>query len=187
MIRHLLGATLAIALILFIALPPASSRTWRTTPDQLARDYLTINDTRPGGEMVLLMWLASPMLQPGINGRENLAAILDRYVLIMAVHGHFDRVSGTASFDDITALQATDKNGAPLNALTQDKIPPTAAGIVTVMEGVFRQVVGPMGKGMKTFIFDSGSVGVCKSGVLSVPYAGETYTWKTPIPGCQQI
>ena len=186
MIRHFLGATLAVALICFVALAPASSRTWRTTPDQLARDYLTINDTRPGGEIVLLMWFAPPLVQPQMTGADTLRAVLEKYVLIMAVHGNLDKASGTLSFENIDSLQANDQNGTPLTLLPRDNLPPTAAGMVVAMEGMMRQSLGSMGKGMKMFIFDTGSLGACKAGVMSVPFAGETYTWKMPVPGCPQ-
>jgi hypothetical protein len=187
LIRHLLRASLAVTLVCFIALPQASSRTWKTTPDQLAKDYLTINDTRPGGEFVLLMWFAPPMIQPQMTGADTLRAILDKYILIMAVHGNLDKASGTLSFENIDSLQANDQNGKPLNLLPRDNLPPTAAGIVAAMEGMMRQSLGSMGKGMKMFIFDAGSLGACKAGGMSIPFAGETYTWKTPVPGCPQI
>lgn len=187
MIRHFVGATLAIALIFLMASAPASSRTWKTTPDQLAKDYLTINDARPGGEFILLMWFAPPMVQPQMSGADTLRAVLEKYVLIMAVHGNLDKASGTLSFENIDSLQANDQNGKPLNALPRDNLPPTAAGMVAVMEGMMRQSLGSMGKGMKMFIFDAGSLGACKAGGMSIPLAGETYTWKTPVPGCPQI
>jgi hypothetical protein len=185
LIGHLLRATLAVALVLFVALPPASSRTWKTTPDQIAQDYLTINDTRPGGEVVLLIWFASPMIRPGLSGGPGLALVLDKYVAITAVHGHLDKASGTVSFDDFNLLQANDQDGKSLTMVPRDKLPPTVAGVVTVLEGLYHQAAGAMGQGMKMFIFEAGSIGVCKPGRLSVPFAGETYTWNTPIPGCR--
>jgi hypothetical protein len=183
--RYGLRAALAAAFLLF-AFYPASSRVWRATPDQLAQDYLTINDTRPGGELVLLLWFAPPMVRPGIGGGTELSAVLERYVALMTVHGRLDKASGTMSFDDFDTLQANDQAGKPLTVVPKDKLPPTVAGVVTIMEGLYRQAAGAMGKGMKMFIFEAGSVDACKTGALSVPFAGETYTWTTPIPGCHQ-
>jgi len=39
---------------------------------------------------------------------------------------------------------------------------------------------------MKMFVFESGAIDSCKKGQLAVPLAGETYTWDTPFPGCEQ-
>jgi hypothetical protein len=186
LIRHLLRATLAVALISLVALPPASSRVWKSTPDQIAKDYLTINDTRPGGELVLLMWFAPPMVRSDMSGAEALRPILEKYVILMAVHGNLDKASGTLSFEDIETLQANDQTGKPLKLLMRDNLPPATAGIVAVVEGMLRQSLGTMGKGMKVFVFEAGGVGACKDSGLSIPLAGETYTWKTPVPGCAQ-
>jgi hypothetical protein len=52
------------------------------------------------------------------------------------------------------------------------------------MEAMFRQSLGTFGQGMKVFVFDAAGVTSCKPGGLTVPFADETYTWQTPIPGC---
>jgi hypothetical protein len=57
--------------------------------------------------------------------------------------------------------------------------------MLVAVEQMFRQSLGAMGKGTKMFVFDAGDVGSCKKGELDIPLAGDTYTWKTPFPGCQ--
>jgi hypothetical protein len=56
--------------------------------------------------------------------------------------------------------------------------------MITGMEAVFRQSLGAMGSGMKTFLFNGEGIDSCKKGQLAVQFAGETYTWDTPFPGC---
>jgi hypothetical protein len=46
-----------------------------------------------------------------------------------------------------------------------------------------RQTIGQMGQGMHFFAFEGG-VHACEKGQLSIPFAGETYIYDTPIPGC---
>jgi hypothetical protein len=163
---------------------PASSRQWKATPEAMARDYSFIQDSRPGGELVLIGWFIPEMTARNTPGADVLAEMLHKYVVILAVHGHVDRATGTMSVDDVNSLEAKDQSGNPLAAVAKDDLPPTNIAVLTAMEGFLRQSFGAMGKGLKMFIFDAGSVGSCKQGQLSVPFAGETYTWDTPIPGC---
>jgi hypothetical protein len=37
---------------------------------------------------------------------------------------------------------------------------------------------------MEFFTFDAGRAHACAKGAISIPLAGETYTWETPFPGC---
>jgi hypothetical protein len=39
----------------------AACREWKATPEALAREYATINDSRPGGELILLLWFVPEM------------------------------------------------------------------------------------------------------------------------------
>jgi hypothetical protein len=100
------------------------------------------------------------------------------------VHYRIEKLSGTVTFEEINALEARDANGSPLTPLAREDLPPATISLLTYLETIFRQTLGAMGKGTKVFIFNAGDVDACKEGELSVPLAGETYTWKTPIPGC---
>jgi hypothetical protein len=185
-LRRLFAAALMTAALSVVAASTASSRIWKATPDAIARDYATINDTRPGGELVLLMWFVPTMVRSDMSGAPNLIAMLQKYVVVMAVHGHLDKASGTLSFDDIDTLEAKDQAGKPLNLLVRSVMPPAPTAVLAAVETLFRQSLGAMGKGMKMFVFDAADVDSCKKGEMSIPFAGETYTWDTPIPGCPQ-
>jgi len=164
-----------------IAFSPASSRIWKATPNAIAGDYANIQDNRVKGEAVVLRWIAPPTLPA--EGSPVFKAVLERYVVILAFHGKFQS-SGEASFDDIDTLEARDQSDKPLKFVSSDTLTPAAAGALTAMEAVIRQSLGAMGKAMKTFVFDAGAVRSCEKGGLSVLFAGETYTWETPFPGC---
>jgi hypothetical protein len=184
--RRLFGTALIAAVISIVAVSSASSRMWNATPDAIARDYATINDTRAGGEVVVLMWFVPALVRPDMSGAANLIAMLQKYVVVMTVHGRLDKASGTLSFDDIDTLEARDQTGKPLNLLARSVMPPAPVAVLTAVETMFRQSLGAMGKGMKMFIVEAGDVDSCKKGGMSIPLAGETYTWNTPIPGCPQ-
>src|SRR5271169_4895514 len=92
-LSRLFGTALITAMLSAVAVSTASSRNWKATPDAIARDYATINDTRPGGELVLLMWFVPTMVRPDMSGAANLTAMLQKYVVMMVVHGHLDKAS----------------------------------------------------------------------------------------------
>jgi hypothetical protein len=184
--RRLFGTALIAAVISVIAVSTASSRNWKATPDAIARDYATINDARPGGELVLLMWFVPTMVRADMSGAASLMDMLQKYVVVMAVHGRLDKASSTFSFDDIDTLQARDQAGKPLNLLSRSDMPPAPTAMLTAVEAMFRQSLGAMGEGAKMFVFDAADVDSCKTGGMSIPFAGDTYTWDTPIPGCPQ-
>jgi hypothetical protein len=185
-LRRLFVAALITAALSVVAVSTASSRNWKATPDAIARDYATINDARPGGELVLLMWFVPGMVRSDMSGAASLAATLQKYVVVMVVHGRLDKTSGTFSFDDIDTLEARNQTGKPLKLLARSDMPPAPTAVLTALEAMFRQSLGAMGKGAKMFVFDAADVDSCKKGVMSIPFAGETYTWDTPFPGCPQ-
>lgn len=151
----------------------------------MARDYARIEDARSGGgEIVIVMWFAPPTVRADAPGANNLVQTLQKYTVILALHGRIEKTTGTATFEEINSLEARDANGKPLTLLAREDLPPTTVGLLTTLETFFRQSLGAMGKGMKTFVFNAENVDACKDGGLSVPLAGETYTWKTPFPGC---
>jgi hypothetical protein len=184
LIGSLVRIATAAAIAFSLAVSPAWSRQWKATPEALARDYATINDTRPDGELVLLLWFVPPMIRPETPGASAITGLLRKNIVLMAVDGRLDKASGTLSFQEISGLEARDQNGRTLVPIEKDQLPPATVGAVTVLETAFRQSLGNMGKGTKLFVFDAASVDACGKGRLSVSLANETYTWDTPIPGC---
>jgi hypothetical protein len=179
-----LGFVLFAIFLLCAGALPASSRVWNPTPEKLASDYAIIQDTRPTGDLILLMWFASPIVRPQVPNAAQVRALLDEYIFLSVAHGRFNRTTGSISFDPIDTLEAKDGAGQPLTLVPTSSMPPVTAGVVAIVERLFTQAFGAAGKGMKMFVFDAGDVNACKKGRLSVPFVGETYTWDTPFPGC---
>jgi hypothetical protein len=178
-----------IVATVLLALPglcPVSARQRRATPDAVARDYATITDTRPSGELIMLMWIVPRMVQPNSPGATAAVAMVQKYVLVVAVHGHLDKTTGIMTFEDIDNLDVRDQGGKALTPVARNDLPPTNTAMLAALEAMFRQSIGAMGKGMKMFVFEGGNIDSCKKGQLSVPLASETYTWDTPFPGCDQ-
>jgi hypothetical protein len=90
------------------------------------------------------------------------------------------------SFDDIDTLEVRDSSDTTLTPVPRDALPPVAIAILVGFEATFRQSLGRLGDSTKFFVFDAGTVHACEKGGISVPLAGETYTWETPFPGCSQ-
>jgi hypothetical protein len=109
--------------------------------------------------------------------------ILEKYIILGVVHAHSAK-DGTMTFDQIATLQVDDGKGRPLNALDVNTMPPTVVGALAILQSVFARSLGALGKGVHWFAFDSGTVHACSGGGMSVPFAGVTYTYDTPIPGC---
>jgi hypothetical protein len=183
-IMHRASAVLVAATLLGMGITTGSARIWKPSPEKVSRDYATINDVRPNADLVLLMWFVPGMIQPDAAGAAAVKAILQKYVVLVAVHGTFDKTTASYSFDDVDQLQAKDQNQQPLAPISRSDLPPATIAVLSALEAMFRQTAGAMGKGMKVFVFDAGAVNSCMQGGLTVPLAGETYTWETPIPGC---
>ena len=179
-----LAIAVFVTFLFCVAFFPASSRTWKSTPDKLAVEYAVISDTRPSGDLVLLMWFAPPIVRPDAPNAAQVRALLDEYIFLAAAHGHLDRATGTISFENIDTLEARDAAGKPLASVERSSMAPTTVGAVAIIERLFQQAFGAMGRGMKMFVFKPDDVHACEKGELSVPFVDENYTWETPIPGC---
>jgi hypothetical protein len=160
----------------------ALSRQWKPTSVQLAGDYAAIAHNKSNTDFVNIRWWAEPTVMPGTP----LAELFHRYILISVVHFHVNPPVGTMTTDDIDTLEVRDSSGMPLTAIPRNALPPGAIATLTGFEASFRQSLGRLGEGTKFFIFDAGAVRACGTGGISVPFAGETYTWETPFPGCSK-
>lgn len=171
-----------LAALLALSVLPAQARSWKPQGEGAAQDYSVITDMRPNNDMVQVMWLTWPM-----NAKDSaiMRPLLDRYVILGLSHAQLDSTSGKMAFRRDEDATAADGNGTQLKVLPEANYPPTLAGVVSVFSSFVRQSLGAMGEGMRFVVFESGKVRACdKGGSLSVQYAGETYTYEAPIPGC---
>jgi hypothetical protein len=169
---------LSSALLAAIA-PPAFCRQWKPSAAALAVDYTQIQDNRGKGETVEVFWIVPQWVHSAL-----IQQLLDRDVVITVSHSK-PSIGGGFTFADVdTLLVYADGDAKPLTRLTGDSIPPALAGFLATFGGTMRRSLGAAGEGTHIFVFAGGSVHACDRGGLSVPFAGETYTFKTPIPGC---
>src|SRR5215472_237903 len=181
--RNSIFAVIIAAVLFLPANSSVSGRQWKATPRAMAQDYATINDTRPDGELVFLIWFVPQMVRPEMPNADVVSQLLKKFILMMVVDGRVDQTSGTMSFQEISTLQVKNQAGEILNPISRDDLPPINIAMLTGMEAAMRQSLGAMGKGMKVFMFDGSTIDSCKKGQLSTAFANETYTWNTPIPG----
>ena len=78
--------------------------------------------------------------------------MVQKYVLMVAVHGHLDKTTGIMSFDEIENLEVKDQSGKSLTPVVKADLPPTNTAMLAALEAMFRQSIGAMGKGMKMFV-----------------------------------
>ena len=174
-----IGAVLGLLALSWIAYAPlVHARPWKPAMTQLASDYATIVDERNLQDIRIIFWLAPPIMDPG-----RAAELVDKYVVIGVARGHYSS-EGSVTFDPIDSLRVKDSGAKPLQRLTGENIPPAVAGTVATMESVFGQSLGAFGRGIHWFVFVGGTVHACGNGGISIPFAGETYTYDTPFPGC---
>jgi len=178
--QHLKMLLLSVT-VLGIFFSSALSRPWKPTPTQIAGDYAQINHTKSRTEFVNIRWWAAPTVMSGTP----LARMLEKDIVISVVHYHTGE-GGAISVDNIDTLEVRDDDDKPLTLVSRTELLPTEVGMISTIEASFRQSIGRIGDGTRFFIFDAGMVRACEKGRISVPFAGETYTWETPFPGCLQ-
>jgi hypothetical protein len=155
----------------------ASARDWHTTPSSLATEYTQIVDTTDK-RVVFLWWISAPAMN-----EPTLAPILEKYFILGIAKAEIDPTIDV-KFVDLDAPGVLGTDGKPLKLVKEEDQPP---GVVTILAGfksVLVRAIGPMGKGMKLFVYEPGPIGACKPGKVSIPLNGEVYTYDTPIPGC---
>jgi len=170
------AAAIAVSAAMLASL--AVARPWKPTPESLAGDYASIIDSRNPYDMRVIVWIAPPM-----SDNAAVAEMLDEYVLIGVARAHISSL-GRFTFDKVDRLQVKDSAAQPLPLLTGAAIPPTMVRAVSAMETAFSRALGQLGQGIHWFVFKGGSTHACGNGGISVPFAGETYTYDTPFPGC---
>jgi hypothetical protein len=171
-----------LALAVFCSTAPSlQSRPWtRNAPG--AADYLTINDNRGNGDIVLVFWLASPLIPPSA-GQQAARDLLDKYVVVGVVHAHASK-EAMFTFDRAAAPQITGAQNEPLKSLDMDGMSPAIVGALATIKVAFSRSLGEFGKGIQWYVFASGLVNPCSKGGMAVQFENEKYTYVTPVPGC---
>jgi len=174
-------AALVSFLILLLALP-AAARQWNPGSSGAALDYTQILHAKGNGEIVVIWWVV-PETFASVPNSQPLQDVLSRYVVIGVADGHAG-ANGAMSYGEVADLKITDQTARSLSALPSNVTPPEVAQAISALQTIARQSLGPVGQGIRWFVFDGSTIHSCTPGKMSVPYGGETYTYDTPIPGC---
>ncbi len=165
--------------VLLLSGSPSQSRAWLRNGPSVS-DYLVINDNRGNGEIVMIFWIASPLVPASSQAAREL---LDKYLVIGVVHAHAGK-DGTFAFDRPTALDVQGAQDETLQSLDMETMPPAVVGALATIKSTFSRSLGAFGNGMQLFVFAGGSVHACSKGSMAVLFANEKYTYVTPVPGC---
>ncbi|MFQ5990536.1 MAG: hypothetical protein ACE5K9_11540 [Candidatus Methylomirabilales bacterium] len=184
-------ATFLILALLYSVPEGADARQWRMTPSAQAQEYSQIIDQRANNEVVLVWWVAPEVIEDDSPGTEEARAILRQYMLVGVAHAQISPL-GQFKFQRPRGLrvQLPDASGKrPMKGkrpMSKKSLPPAVAGVVSVLETTFSQAMGEFGRGVHWYVFDGRDISSCGNGAFWITYAGEQYSYKTPIPGCTQ-
>ena len=184
MLRRFFRYGLACVFVIGLVIP-LSARQWNATPTALALDYVQILDQRSQNEIVMLMWVAPAMI-PDLPENKPVREVLEEFIILGALHADINNV-GNFSYRVLSPPQLRISSTDFVEAIDVNSIPPGIAGLITTVQEVFRQNFGPMGKGIKWFVYDGRLVESCERGRFWVKVSGTEYDYVTPIPGCPEI
>ena len=132
----------------------------------------------------MFVWWVVPEAFIGAPNAQSIQDALSRYVVVGIADGRATGPGAPMTFTPIQDLKVADASGRQLSPLAANATPPEMTQTITTLQGLARQSLGPLGQGMRWFVFDGSTIHSCQPGKLSVPYGGETYVFDTPIPGC---
>jgi hypothetical protein len=182
--RSVLSVTLGAAmfgLLAVMATSQATARQWNPDTRGAALDYTQIVHAKGNGEIVMVWWVV-PETFPNDANSQVLKNVLARYVIIGVSHGR--NGPGGLALDPVPDVQISDQNARMLSPFLANATPAEVTQAITALQGLARQSLGPLGTGMRWFAYDGSMSHSCMAGKVSVPFAGETYVYDTPIPGC---
>jgi hypothetical protein len=182
MIRNFLRAAATTLAVTWLAVPPVTARQWNPDARAASLDYTQIFHQKSPGEIVFLWWV-TPEAFPAGSNNQTIQDVLSRYIVLGIAHGRTS-TAGQMSFDPIDDLRISDATLRSLPPLPANAMPSELAQTIASLQMLARQSLGPMGQGIRFFVFDGSTIHTCAAGKMTVPFDGETYTYDTPIPGC---
>ena len=166
-----------VMLLLAMTAPPASARPWKPTPQQQVVDYLTITHNR-GSDNVVIVWMASPLV-----AASTIKQLLDKYVVLSIAHTRRG-TDGATIWEDVQGVRLSDGAGQDLKEVSSDQIPPMLVGMIASSNATMQQSTQGKSK-VYWSVWEASAVNACQRGKLVVNYAGESYSYDTPVPACQ--
>ena len=181
-INRLLRSAAFTAIAVGAFMIPASARQWNPDSRGAALDYTQILHSKGTGQVAVVWWVV-PETFAGAPNAQAIQDVLSRYVVVGVAEGRA-APGAPMSFTPAQDLKIADSSSRQLSPLAANATPPEVAQTIATLQGLARQNLGPIGQGMRWFVFDGSTIHSCQPGKMSVPYGGETYTYDTPIPGC---
>jgi hypothetical protein len=182
MIKRFLSAAVLTTLCAGLPATPLDARSWRSTPSDKARNYAQILDQRSAREMVLVFWLTDRMLKDTPQN-QRARALLTRNKVVGVLHADIS-TGGLFSYRDAKPPVLEMKGIGSRQSIDPDRLEPTVAGAITSIQQVFSRALGPLGRGIKWYVFKGEGIESCGSGTFYVNFADERYSYDLPIPGC---
>jgi hypothetical protein len=108
MVKGTPSTVLLQSVLLAIIFSPGQSREWKPTRAEVFEDYSSINHKKSDDEFITLKWMVAPLVPSN-----PLEALVEKYVIISALHYRLIMPGGTVSVEDIAKLDAFDINGHP--------------------------------------------------------------------------
>ena len=180
--RAVISAFLGVLIWTFFGATASEARQWRSNPTDDVLDYALIQDRRSRNEFIMIFWINPTIGNEPKNElvRESLA----KNLIIGIAHADFtDR--GYFEFRKVSAPVISTGNGQLRTELKISQQEPLIVRLVPAMQEIYENAIGPLGKGLTWFVYDGTGIETCRPGTLIVPYAGENYSYETPIPGCK--
>ncbi len=173
---------LASLLLIFGLSGPASARPWKPTAHEKAQDYLQIEHNISDTEAVIIIWLAPQFFDPG-SLDSSMEQVFGQYTVVSIIHFSVNDLGQWTSVkpSEVT-LELSDADS--LAPLPGDQIPPMVSSILHFLETSLAGGFGPVGQGIKTFVYDGAEIDSCGGGKLWVRYLQERYEYEMPVPGC---
>lgn len=178
-----LGVGAVVLLLFFSAFERADARNWKPTASSRAMDYVQITDNRSENELVMIWWIASEAFIVGQDLDQATANLLREYVIVAVVHMDISPV-GQFTFRSPTGVLVKTSADWERQPIAEESFPPLLVGFLSILKSMLAQGLGPLGEGIRWFVFDGKGIESCGNGLFWVSYAGEQYDYKTPIPGC---
>jgi hypothetical protein len=75
--------------------------------------------------------------------------------------------------------------GEERQPLDQETLPLSLIEFLSVRLSILSRKLGNAGEAFQFFVFEGKGITSCQEGRFWVAYAGERYSYKTPIPGCE--
>lgn len=161
----------------------AAARTWKASELEAAQDYLQVEHGIAGGQQVQIWWIAPQFLENKPDMQEVRVALGD-YILVGLLHFSYND-NGVVE-NHLSTLPIARYSGAgDLKPVADKDLSLIMSTFVHAFGKVLKDGLGALGNAMQFYVFDGSGVDSCASEkVLWIDYLGESYSFKTPLPGC---